>query len=548
MKAAIEEVSPKPPQNEQCNGNSVQNLLDQMARAFGKDGTKVDEEAGEVWKKLTELHESDPIAYQSFIRNQMEDAENHSAEGSIIPKKGFVVKAFTKGFKVFINFCKHDAIRRPVDDCGEPLHVNASIVGIEIPLVVSELRTTLIAHTIDVVLHPWCLQKCSSNTIFKSDIVRLGIAAIEEDRNISVDKEWKFIKSMYKGGVGPKGDEVHPLPVGKKDGETDDGNVEKVMENPSTLLQSLHISKDDDDPSFSLKTESEIAPKKKTKLIQEIGTIGEENETMKGLDKGEAEQKNCLKQPSPTLMKEVTSTRKKSPKECPTSNNTSQSTKKAKNQLAKQMKGFLNRGNVTTRKPIYEQPSICDGTSGEGGTHCEFLSKCNVVNVENPVKEEDKGLQSSMKKGFLNTRKGVAVTKRNSPDTNSSAARDNSGAVNAQTLHQLILDVAVDPDASSPELAEAKNHDTSERKDDATPIPYSLKEENRATVLYVDLSGTRVSSISDVAIESIGNLLTIATNCGGLLRYHHPCVNNSVSARMKQKKRLLVVTIPNESV
>lgn len=517
----------------QPNANSVEDLIHQMAGAFGKDGSELDQEVGEVWKKLTELHDLDPKAYQSFIQRQMEEAHSLPPTGTIIPNKGFVVKAFTKGFKVFINFCQHEAVCCPVDGNAEPLNMNASVMGVEIPLVVSELRTTLVAHTVDVVFHPWCLLKSSSDATFKNDIVQLALSAIGEDRNLSFDEEWKFIKSQYKGGVGKGGNEVHPLPVVKKDGSVD-GNFEKVMDNPSSLLQSLNMFKHEEDDSngFSfIKNKNRSTLKKSTNLIQEIRTC-EENEWEENKDT-EIQSKTNHEKSVPSQIKEVRSTRK----------NVVLNEQIIQSRFEK---GFLNRKGGR-RKHLYDKPSTGDGLGGEGGSFSKLMSKYQVVGTADFKEDKDEWMPSEMKKGFLNNQIGFdEISKKTTAPESSESIPNNTDSVDAQTLHQLLLGVSTDTGDSSArdDVATTKRGQKMKIEDDSS-IPYMVKEQNNTTIVDADLSNTMVSSINDVAIDSFDNVLTVATSCGRLLRYQHPCVGNTLSTKMRMKNKLLEIIIPH---
>ena len=535
----------KPPSDP--SDNTSRKMLEQMAESFGIDMTEFGDQAEEMWNKLTEMHESDPASYQSFLLNQMEQVKNHSAKSSIVPEKGFVVKTIMRESnlrkKVFINFCQHEAVRCPVDDNGERFDINARVSNVEIPLVTSALRefhdsTGADAYAIDVVVHPWCLTKCSSDGVFKNDIIALGMSSIEEDRKIHLDKQWKVIKSQYKGGVGQKGNDVHPFPMeGKKgrEGESKSEDMEKVMEDPSTLLSSLHSFDNEVDPSFSLKTER-AQSLKKTSLIQEIATTVSDEATQDDPSNGAADLKlkqsesinsnECHKAPAPTLMKELSSTRKNVPKDCDSSKPIKTEKEKP---LAKQMKGFLNRS--VAKRPIYEEPSTGDGASGDGGAYSRLLSKCKVVDTaktvktekERPPRKNDTIDAESVKQMFSNLAEGL--------DTSCITTGEFRNRPSASRVRQHVNPIEL---TQNPTCMEEKKQ---------VRISHTLKEcANGSMVLEVDLSDTKASTIGDVEIEIVGNSLTIRTSCGGLVRYSHPRMSCAATAKLKKKKRQLLLT------
>jgi len=263
--------------------------LEELAETFGVDSTALTKQAEAVWMQLNEAHESNPASYQKFIQKQMNRMkEETKKEKNVIPRKGFVVKVFTKGQtrkKLFVNMCQHEAVRCPLGKGGTQLDVNASLVNIEIPLVVSEVRTCsdgngADAVVVDVIFHPWCLSRGAINVDFKNDLTNLAILAIRDDRNLCLDTDWKYIKSQYKGGTGAMGMDVIPLSLGRGgDKSKADAVLENIMENPSSLLRTLtDTNHENNDHDFSLKTAKEERSRENSGiLIEEIGTTLNEN-------------------------------------------------------------------------------------------------------------------------------------------------------------------------------------------------------------------------------------------------------------------------------
>ena len=462
--AMITPSSKKNERNETDNSTSVNayKVLNQMAEKFERDSSDMAKDATEIWNKLTELNQSDPSAYQSFVQKQFDEAKlfQQNTNPSIVPKKGFVVKAFlTKGrSKLFINFCKHEVI------CSSSSSSSSGNKSEEvaIPLVLSDMRETFDSsgsrvYAIDVVLHPSCLQKCSSHDIFKTNIVALGIESIKEDTKIEIETQWKFIKSQYKVGLGPTGQNVHPLSIRKKNVKiTKEGDDDTIIMGPSTLSQSIKGSNIADNYSSSSKTKNEQSlryprAKEGSISIQEIGstcnggdeqTEGVEERSAANPFKEDGHNLNTSKK-SPTSMKELstmrTCTRNKIEKDGQSAG-TNECTEK-KVPLARQMQGFLNK----TSKAIYDKPSTGDGNSGEGGAYCKFLSKCQVVNsVDN---DTSVGVGSIGNTGN-HTKERAVVLEQRAPEPscgNLNTVRSQMGRVDVALLKQMMSEAAVAP-------------------------------------------------------------------------------------------------------
>lgn len=559
--------SKKNKRNEMDNSTSVNayKVLNQMAEKFERDSSDMAKDATEIWNKLTAFNQSDPSAYQSFVQKQFNEAKlfQQNTNPSIVPKKGFVVKAFlTKGrSKLFINFCKHEVI------CSSSSSSSGNKSDeVAIPLVLSDMRENFDSsgsrvYAIDVVLHPSCLQKCSSHDIFKTNIVALGIESIKEDTKIEIETQWKFIKSQYKVGLGPTGQNVHPLSIRKKNVKiTKEGDDDTVIMGPSTLLQSIKGSNIADNYSSSSKTKNEQSlryprAKEGSIFIQEIGsTCNGGDEQTEGVEersdanrfKEDGHNLNTSKQ-SPTSMKEFstmrTYTRNKIEK-YGQSAGTNECTEK-KVPLARQMQGFLNK----TSKAIYDNPSTGDGNSGEGGAYSKFLSKCQVVNsVDN---DTSVGVGNIGNTGN-HTKERAVVLEQRAPEPscgNLNAVRSQMGRVDVALLKQMMSEAALapgpgpDPDPDDFSSPECYFEETPTKE--STGLPYTVHEnEQGGKELHVNLSGTSVSSINDVTIESAATSLTIETCCGRILSYHDPCASRAGSARLKKKKQLLIITIP----
>ena len=220
MNLAIRECSRKHHQDSKSNRKSSSSIpnFSRIAQDLGfrGDGDDLKAEAENMWAMLTDLHESDPAGYRSFIDSQMKAATEHakksSQEGStssqryFTPEKGFVVQTVVEKSSVkelvtpislqtvkntlpgYVNFCHHKAIEIPKDSCsGKQIDISNTSMDftrLQVPLVISQVRTVKLeenmlkgssgssgsAVAIDVVFHPWCFERWNKNDSFKNEI------------------------------------------------------------------------------------------------------------------------------------------------------------------------------------------------------------------------------------------------------------------------------------------------------------------------------------------------------------------------------------------
>ena len=633
MNIAIQQTSRKETQHAQNNSNdkqyqhSTKEKLQKMAVRFSIAGdiANLGDEAEELWQELTKLHDCDPASYHVFIKEQMESIKEEQKiknqkqdkdRNSIIPEKGFVVETFTrasKPSKVFINFCHHEAIRRPMDEHNQKLiPKNTSVKTIEIPLIVSDLRTMTSrsntsnskCYAIDVVFHPWCLSKCSSSEpgsgSFRTDLVNLGLLAIEEDRKMCLSKhQWKVIRSKYKNGTGPDGKDVYPLPCPSKGSDGMDCGLDKVMKNPSTLLHSLNQKEDNDvDSGFALKTGVDRISSRKEEekkknggfLIEEIRSTRNddskfdqwrEDEDVKVDDVTATPMREGkdhdtitkMKKSPPNFIQEVSSSKKNIKLQSSQHKASARNANRPKQPLAKQMKGFLNKKHGKW-KPIYNDQSKGDGSSGTGGSYSRLISRCKVVDLsdhEVKNKQESPPRTISLKKELLaekddrrNLKAANGVDKFVIEENNCGDNGNNSTSENisfdATSLDQMLSELMEASESCSlhqhhnstnvdaletPIKFEQKKELKFDQKDQACiNISHITQEKEDGTlVLEIDLSGTKVSSIRDVVIEAVGNLVTVTTKDRGRLLYSHSFASCEISAKFKKKKKMLFAYI-----
>ena len=61
--------------------------------------------------------------------------------------------------------------------------------------------------------NPWCLRRAEPGSVFRGQIVDVALHWVQQEQGCKLGREWKVIKSKYKGGAGPKNDDVVPFPV-----------------------------------------------------------------------------------------------------------------------------------------------------------------------------------------------------------------------------------------------------------------------------------------------------------------------------------------------
>ena len=522
------------------NESNAQEALEHLVKSFGIDPTALGGQAESVWRQLNDLHESNPASYQSFMQTQMNRMKEEEKTGiTIIPTLGFVVavevQAVFKGGarkNIFVNMCQHEAIRRPQDEKGKQLDLNASTAAnIEIPLVVSQVRSCsdendLEVLVADVIFHPCCLSRAKAHPEFKADLINLAIAAIREDRNLALKNNWKYTMS---GGKG-KGMDVKPFSISKGDKKAEANAVlEKIMENPASLLHTLGSSdRKENGRDFSLRTTKGGDGGKKTgNLIVEIGEVDEELAESFSNETNQSTRPAKSRLESNELMKQVSSSRKICSK--------SKSSPKPIVPLATKMKGFLNRDNAKS-PPRSKTSNSANDISGAEGIRSELVSTCKVVDAS---EEESKpcSIDAIYKTGVQRcpTNQQTEAHKKSviEPQLKSSEA------INAGAIHEMISELTITEDVNKVASSEKRK----------SSLPFTNKHStNKSLFLEVDLSSTLVTSSSDLKMEILDNQFTLTTTCGKHLCYYHPLVSDNIAAKFKRKQMKLVVSIPSLSV
>jgi hypothetical protein len=230
MNSTIRQFS-KPKAEDSASGkrNKGANALPLQAKKFaqqmGLDLTGLEAEAEDVWEMLNKMSVENPLEYENFVGQQLQEGKLQEKEGKpsarmIRPKAGFCIQCRTTGndgIKIrdtgknsgkdfYINFCSHEAIEPPKDRNGRPiLDDRISADGLEIPLVISDKRdindSTSIA--IDVLVHPVIISRCQSHNVFGSQVIDLGLQWVASECPVQFNRRYQFLRDRdYVGGRG----------------------------------------------------------------------------------------------------------------------------------------------------------------------------------------------------------------------------------------------------------------------------------------------------------------------------------------------------------
>ncbi len=290
--------------------------VESLAKSFGiniSDGQR--KEAEQVWNTLNKLSESDPAAYNNFIKSQMEDMyrqesecssnRNNSTDSFIItPEKGFVIETSARVYLgdvvkkehnalLFANFCHHNSINIPLDVAGNQIPIKneaankIDLSSIQIPFVISKYRkkrketddkTAELIFAVDIILHPWCISTCEKSESFRKDLSNLCLTYVQQEHremfhSITLRQCKKVTGCSYKLGTGPIDCDVHPYVVNASNTPSPK-LTDTIMESPSSLLRTISSSTEEDDGNETalnqeIKFSKPLVSKSKP-LIQEI--------------------------------------------------------------------------------------------------------------------------------------------------------------------------------------------------------------------------------------------------------------------------------------
>jgi hypothetical protein len=234
MNSTIRQFSKPKESDSTSRGNTKANALPLQAKKFaqqmGLDLTGLEAEAEDVWEMLNKMSIENPLEYEQFVGQQLQEGKLQDKEGGgaggrmIRPKAGFCISCRTTGndgIKIrdtgknsgkdfYINFCSHEAIEPPKDRTGRPiLDDRLSADGLEIPLVISDKRdiNDNTALAIDVLVHPVIISRCQSHNIFRSQVVDLGLEWVASECPVLFHRRYQFHHDReYVGGRGVEKD------------------------------------------------------------------------------------------------------------------------------------------------------------------------------------------------------------------------------------------------------------------------------------------------------------------------------------------------------
>jgi hypothetical protein len=154
----------------------------------------------------------------------------------VTPTAGFVLKTkeLKSNKKVFVNVVASDLVRSPINAAGDTVpesHLDArGMHSLRVPLDVNEPahvkdKSGEPAIAVDVIFHPWVVQRAltgHATDYFKMYLSDLAMKWVAETLNATLEKPGRFLNMRYKGGVGPKGDQVRPFCLAGEDDDAED--------------------------------------------------------------------------------------------------------------------------------------------------------------------------------------------------------------------------------------------------------------------------------------------------------------------------------------
>ncbi|KAJ8612250.1 hypothetical protein CTAYLR_002893 [Chrysophaeum taylorii] len=368
-----------------------------MARQLGISTGEM-AEADVIWRKLNQLHTTDPEGYKELAKESAKQMKQQQKgeppekvsdkaakvvqkmlpQQSLTPVPGFVIKCdLGNRNKAMINCCSHAAVQPPIEPSGREVEDPTSAKGLHVPMAVGEPRPCTVSGggrgtAVDVVFNPCVLQKATSDRDFKNEVSVLALRWVAKERGLGLDLgKWKYINSRYKGGTGPGRDAPVPLPIDAasdlpppKEAEAPEPGVTTgVTATPESLLRRMRETRDAEaeEPPAELRLPEKQPPAKK-KLIEEI------TEEVIELEEGGFDI-------SETKDDEVPNAEEKTKKKRTAAKKTKPSVKK----------GFLKG----SKAPLY--PKGSDQGQGEG-VYSRFMGKCKVVDTSTMSKDEQKAM------------------------------------------------------------------------------------------------------------------------------------------------------------
>mmetsp|Transcript_20966 Transcript_20966/g.31973 ORF Transcript_20966/g.31973 Transcript_20966/m.31973 type:complete len:574 (+) Transcript_20966:96-1817(+) len=533
-------------------------FLSHLSKEMGLSVSEVENEAESIWSMLTELQESNPDAYRDFVKKQIEEGacSDKAKPGRFFtPQKGFVVQLKLKGRDgeyLYVNFCMHDAMAKPSDPSGKPVTNSSDLQNLQVPLAVSKNIRTIKNDgeennlVVDIVFHPWCLEKAESSQWFKKEMVDLAVTWFQrEHAKIAVEKGWVLLKSSYYGGEGPKFNEVARFYV------------------PDNLMNGRDC--EPGDKKKHVRESKNATPKKSFKLTSTESLISLLNEN----EENESESKENADSVSRLVLPEENSKTSKT-KDAPplieeivkgTSGKSNKYGKNRNNRDSRKVltirKGFLNGSKK--RAPLYESGSSGAGT-GEGGSYAKLLSKCNVIDTSSAIKHDVHNGKKDCANGSFESAAGQLhgqIHKRKEAGTFDAEFERicklvdpdvNHKDVEAETMELLSkLDCAMEQNVDSGIDKSIAVKPAEQKVGTLDNIPISIKTMENADILKIDLSEqSNISNINDIDLRVSGaDLVITSPTCPGRLyttlsKYVDA---KQIAARFNKNRGILTVRI-----
>uniref|UniRef100_A0A7S2KAJ9 PIH1 N-terminal domain-containing protein n=1 Tax=Leptocylindrus danicus TaxID=163516 RepID=A0A7S2KAJ9_9STRA len=524
---------------------------------MGLSVSEVENEAESIWSMLTELQESNPDGYRDFVKKQIEEgasSNNAKPDRFFTPQKDFAVQLKLKGRDdeyLYINFCKHDAMAKPTESSGKPVTNTSDLQNLQVPLVVSKDIRTIKNDgekknlVVDVVFHPWCLEKAESSQWFKKEMVDLAVTWFQrEHAKIRVEEGWVIVKSNYYGGEGPKFNEVARFYV------------------PDNLMNGS--DSEPHDKKKHLGESKNTAPRKSCKLTSTESLISllnenegsESKENVEYVSKlvlpGENSKTSKTKDAPPPLIEVIV-------KE--TSGENSKYGKNGNNRDSRKVhtirKGFLN-GNKK-RAPLYESGSSGAGT-GEGGSYAKLLSKCNVIDTSSAIKRDVHNGKNDCANDSFDSAAGQLhgqVHKTKEAGTFDAEFERICKLVDPDVIHkdaeaetmELLskLDCAMEQNVDSLIDENIAVKPAKHKVDTLDNTPISIKTMENADILKIDLSEQpNISNINDIDLRVSGaDLVITSPTCSGRLytTLSKSADAKQIAARFNKNRGILTVRV-----
>ena len=433
----------------------------QFAKSMGIDMNGIEAEAEDMWRMLTDMQEKSPLEYQSFVKQQFDDAKEAEAEEKEMkemeeklgpkvaaaakkkkedargeqgkffrPEAGFAFRVQTDGNdgvkvrvagsagrELLINVCQHKAVSPPLDKNGqEVLDDRMSADGLQIPLIVGPVRElTLIDQPlgVDVVVHPSVTHRCNLHRVFLAQVVDLVLDWVKQETDVQVYRPksgsyWKMCTNVYMGGRGDNGEMPVLFPM---EHALDQGVPKEERRSSNTKpMQVTHQKKPD-----AMSAPSAL-----------LNMMRQESDAMDMQESQDTEDFLSLVDTSSAPAKKSLIQDLSAP--APAPKPATQKTKRKTKPKPSVKKGFLN--DPKTAGTLYPEGSEQGAGGATGGTYARFMSKCQVVDTSTMNDEDrDAAMQSyadtgevagpapapapapkpSVNKGFLNTPKPTPI-------------------------------------------------------------------------------------------------------------------------------------------